>query len=240
MRKIVVFYAWQSDTVQKSNRYLIDGALRAAAKRVADSIPDVEVIVDSDTSGVPGTPPVTEILLGKIAACDIFIPDVSFVAETAAGKSIPNPNVMLEYGYALHAKTYTAMMPVMNTAFGPPQQLPFDMGHLRHPIQFHVEPTAGSVERSAVRQALSKELEEKLRLQIAATQPPRPAPLPFVATQPKNGLSRFRVRGESIGRLWHYMSRFGDDLGNDISRGWTDYAVTTYANRRSRQEVANS
>jgi hypothetical protein len=61
------------------------------------------------------------------AGGDIFIPDVSFVARTEAGKFIPNPNVMTEYGYALHAKPYSAMMPVMNIAFGPPEELPFDM-----------------------------------------------------------------------------------------------------------------
>jgi hypothetical protein len=99
MRKIVAFYAWQSDTVEKSNRYLIGTALKDAAKRITASTPDLEVIIDSDTSGAPGTPPITDTLLKKIAECDIFIPDVSFVAHTAAGKYVPNPNVMLEYGY---------------------------------------------------------------------------------------------------------------------------------------------
>jgi len=55
--------------------------------------------------------------------CDIFVPDVTIVARTEGGKSVPNPNVMYEYGYAWRAKTYVAMIPVMNTAFGLPQEL---------------------------------------------------------------------------------------------------------------------
>jgi hypothetical protein len=90
----------------------------------------------------------------------------------------------MEYGYALRAKTYTAMMPVMNTAFGPPEELPFDMGHLRHPIQYHAETTAKDAERRALRQGLSQQLEAKLRLQIAATQPAPPLPVPFPEATP--------------------------------------------------------
>lgn len=180
MRKIVAFYAWQSDTPEKFNRKLIRIALEDAAKRITnDPTIDVQLIVDYDTEGVPGTPPISQTILNKIDACDIFIPDVSFVARTEAGKFVPNPNVMTEYGYALHAKSHAAMMPIMNTQFGPPEELPFDMGHLRFPIQYHAEADAADGPRRAVRRALSQQLEEKLRLQIAATQPPAPEPTPF-------------------------------------------------------------
>lgn len=120
---------------------------------------------------------------------------------------------MTEYGYALCAKTHAAMMPVMNTAFGPPEELPFDMGHLRHPIQYNVDPTAKPAQRRAVRRALSKEFEEKLRLQIVATEPPRPAPAPFPKAEPKDGPARFRLAGEPIGNRWDS----GRGTGNSIS-----------------------
>lgn len=183
MRKITAFYAWQSDTPERFNRHLIRIALQDAAKRITDSMTDVELVVDYDTAGVPGQPPITETILRKIDACDIFIPDVSFVASMNGGKLVPNPNVMTEYGYALRAKTHAAMMPVMNTAFGPPSELPFDMGHLRHPMQYHVDPKAKPAQRRAVRQALSQQIEEKLRFQIVATQPPLIAPNPFRAAE---------------------------------------------------------
>jgi hypothetical protein len=53
----------------------------------------------------------------------------TFVASTEAAKLVPNPNVMLEYGYALCSKSHSVMIPVMNTAYGPAEQLPFDMKH---------------------------------------------------------------------------------------------------------------
>jgi hypothetical protein len=185
MRKIVAFYAWQSDTPEKFNRHLIRIALEDAAKRLTDDPTiDAQLIVDYDTEGVPGTPPISQTILNKIDACDIFIPDVSFVARTEAGKFVPNPDVMTEYGYALHAKSHAAMMPIMNTAFGPPEELPFDMGHLRFPAQYHVEADAADGQRRAVRRALSQQLEEKLRPQVIATRPALPTPKPFAEASP--------------------------------------------------------
>jgi hypothetical protein len=87
----------------------IRDALDEAAKRISeDSTLQVQLKIDADTEGLAGTPPVTEAILKKIPACDIFIPDVTFVARTDRGKRVPNPNVMTEYGYALSEKTHSA------------------------------------------------------------------------------------------------------------------------------------
>jgi len=127
MRKITAFYAWQSDTPGIINRNFIETALRDASQLItADPALNVELNVDSDTQGVPGTPPITDTILKKIDACELFIPDVTFVARTEGGKYVPNPNVMAEFGYALRAKTHSAIVTVMNTAIGPPEELPFD------------------------------------------------------------------------------------------------------------------
>jgi hypothetical protein len=170
MRKLTAFYAWQSDIPRDVNQDLIEIALKDAAKRITeDPSLGVELQVDSDTQGVPGTPPITDTILKKIESCDMFIPDVTFVARTEEGKYIPNPNVMAEFGYALRAKTHSAIVTVMNTAFGPPEKLPFDMGHLRHPIQYSLETAESDSLRRTVRADLSRKIEGKLRLQIAAT-----------------------------------------------------------------------
>jgi hypothetical protein len=109
-------------------------------------------------------------------ACDVFAPDVTFVARTAARKFLPNPNVMAEYGYALGQKKHGAMMPVMNTVFGPPDKLPFDMGHLRHPITYNAGVKADEAERRSAREGLEKDLEAALRLTIKSLPPPAPPP----------------------------------------------------------------
>ena len=125
--------------------------------------------IDADTEGVIGHVPVTETILKKIAACDAFVPDLTFVAQTPGGKLVPNPNVMLEYGYALRARSYSVMIPVMNTAYGPPEKLPFDMGHSRHPLQFELPITAANAERRSKRASLSQDFERILRQMMGAS-----------------------------------------------------------------------
>jgi hypothetical protein len=170
MREFVVFYAWQSDRPGEITRFVIRDALEVAAKNItSDASMKTHVRIDSDTQGVLGHVPVMDTILEKIDVCDAFVPDLTFVAVTEDGKHVPNPNVLLEYGYALHAKTHSIMIPVMNTEYGPPEKLPFDMGHRRHPITFHLPPTATSPERSKAERKLSQELEEILRRMIAAT-----------------------------------------------------------------------
>jgi len=168
MTEFVVFYAWQSDSLERLNRHLIRFALNLAARNISDDPAiGVRVRIDADTEGVLGHIPVTDTILKKIAVCDAFVPDLTFVAVTEAGKIVPNPNVMLEYGYALRAKSHSVMIPVMNAAYGPADKLPFDMGHLRHPLQYELPATATNAERRAVRKSLTEELERILRLMIA-------------------------------------------------------------------------
>jgi hypothetical protein len=164
--KLTVFYAWQSDTPLKYNKLLIKKALLDAALRINEdqNLGGAQIIIDSDTSGILGTPPVTETILNKIASADIFAPDLTFVATTANNKLIPNPNVMIEWGYALKSHGFKAMLPIMNTHFGEPSKLPFDMGHIRHPTQYTIDPiVTKDAERRATRTKLSETIEEILR-----------------------------------------------------------------------------
>jgi hypothetical protein len=215
-RQIVLFYAWQDDTDRRLNRHLIRIALESAAHKISSELDvGVDLKIDSDTEGVPGWAPITETILSKISRCDIFIPDLTFVATTSSGKLIPNPNVLFEAGYALRSHRYEGMMPIMNTAYGPPQNLPFDMAHLRHPITYHLAAGAKDAERCTVRNMLANELETKLRLQIAATQPPLPPPQPFQMAPSHDGPARFRPKGQPLGYKWD-MWPFGTGAEDEI------------------------
>ncbi|MEE3500925.1 hypothetical protein [Acidiphilium acidophilum] len=184
-RTVTVFYAWQSDRDQKGNRHFIRRALDDAAKRInEDGALGVEIKIDADTEGVLGMPAVTETILGKIRSSDIFVPDLTFVAETDAGKLTPNPNVMAEYGYALRALTFEAMMPVMNTHYGAPTKLPFDLGHVRHPTQYELPPGSLDGVRRAARATLSEKLEGILRLMAQNVLSKARSDNPFVPIAP--------------------------------------------------------
>jgi hypothetical protein len=162
-----VFYAWQSDRPSAVCRNFIQTALEAAAEGVG-ARHGVEIRIDSDTQGVPGTPAVSETILQKIDACDVFLADLSFVAETAAGKVSPNPNVLIEYGYALKAKGPRKVLLVMNTAFGAAEQLPFDLRHLRFPIRYDVAERIGDGERRRARGVLAEHLSTALESVLVA------------------------------------------------------------------------
>ena len=56
-----------------------------------------------------------------------FVADVSIVTPAGATRLIPNPNVLLELGYASKAIGWERIVMVANTAFGQPEELPFDL-----------------------------------------------------------------------------------------------------------------
>jgi hypothetical protein len=173
--QIKVFYSWQNDHPGKLGKDFIRAALESAAKRVgADR--QIEVVIDSDTQDVPGTPPINDVILKKIDAAEVFVADVTFVATSAAGKRIPNPNVMAEYGYALHAKRWNRILLAMNTAFGPPESLPFDLHHHRHPATYAVATEKPDDARRDARSKLADRFEVGLRAIIDDLVNNRPAP----------------------------------------------------------------
>jgi len=78
-----IFYSWQSDLPSKTNRGLIEEALRNAAKAVYKSkVFDVEPVVDRDTRGTPGSPDILTTILKKIEAASVFVADISIVTRS--------------------------------------------------------------------------------------------------------------------------------------------------------------
>jgi hypothetical protein len=161
-----VFYSWQSDRDAHVCGRFIALALTAALEALQPQFA-AELLLDSDTAGVAGTPPVSETILGKIRECDLFVGDVSFVGATAHGtKLLPNPNVMTEFGYARSVLDDQQIVLVMNTAFGPERDLPFDLAHLRHPVAYRLEDGATNGVRRQARTAFAAKLEPYLEASI--------------------------------------------------------------------------
>jgi hypothetical protein len=114
---------------------------------------------------VPGSPPIVETILRKIDNAAVFVPDLTFVGVRADNRPTPNPNVLIEYGWALKSLTYARIVPVMNIAFGKPtaESMPFDMRHLRYPITYECPDDLNDDARRQVRERLAGELERALR-----------------------------------------------------------------------------
>lgn len=180
-----VFFSWQSDRPPREGRNLIEKALEEAAKRIAaDSNIDEplrELSVDKDTKNVPGSPRIFETILSKIEDASVFVADLTFCGNRVGGAPIPNPNVLIEYGYALKVLGENRVLSVMNSAHGEAgrENMPFDLLNRRFPISYHLCDAASDDEIRDVRKQLCKELERALRAIIErAGFLKRPAPSP--------------------------------------------------------------
>jgi hypothetical protein len=206
-----VFFSWQSDRSPQEGRNLIESAIKSAIQKLGTDTEFVESLrdglsLDKDTKGVPGNPPIFETILKKIDQSAIFVPDLTSVANRAKEELIPNPNVLIEYGWALKSRGYHQIVPVMNVAHGDPKEfrLPFDMAHLRFPILYSMPDGSSASDRRAVQDELARTLEGAFRTILESeeflSQLPKPPALPpFPERQPLNGRARFRVAGKPLG-----------------------------------------
>jgi hypothetical protein len=155
-----VFYSWQSDLPNSTNRGFIEKALEGASRSIRhDSTIKVEPVVDRDTVGVPGSPDIVRTIFEKIDRADVIVCDVSII-NNGERRPTPNPNVLIELGYAIKSLGWQRIIMVMNTAFGEPDKLPFDL-RTHKCLTYH---TPGDAEnRASERQKLQNRLEGQLR-----------------------------------------------------------------------------
>lgn len=91
----VIFYSWQSDI--KAVKNYIQGSL----KTVKGDKYGLEIKIDHDTSGLPGSPKIEDAIIEKIKRSDIFVADVTIINQDYNGRKVCNPNVLLEPGVAI-------------------------------------------------------------------------------------------------------------------------------------------
>lgn len=157
-----IFYSWQSDLPNSTNRGLIQAALTKAASEIAsDGSIDVEPVVDRDTDGEPGAPDIAATIFEKISKSDAVVCDVSVVTPSGQRRQSPNPNVLVELGYAVGVLGWRRVILVVNTAYGPVESLPFDLR--THRILAY-ESRPDDTSRSGPRKELQRRLEGAIRL----------------------------------------------------------------------------
>lgn len=144
-----VFYSWQSDLPKKQNRFLIQNSLEKACTQLKSANGVLsESVIDRDTLGLAGSPHISEAIFGKIRDADAFIADVSIINsptssdlqqkslfegiyENSKNRLCPNPNVLVELGYAMAHLGNEALILIVNTYYGEVEDLPFDLRSLR-------------------------------------------------------------------------------------------------------------
>lgn len=210
-----IFYSWQSDKPPATNRTFVEKALEQALKELSTDAKILEperpdLVLEKDTKNVAGMPPIADTIFAKIDLAAAFVADMTFVASREKGGSVPNPNVLIEYGYARRALTHARLLAVMNVHYGKPSalSLPFDMIHVRWPVQYNLAPDASSGERTSQKKQLVSDLKSALGpiLQAALSQPVKTEPFELQAAL--DGPARFVPPGKPLGRI---RNRFGEE-----------------------------
>jgi hypothetical protein len=155
-----IFYSWQDDIDKEINRHFIKAALKKALNGLS-----AKFTIAEDMRDIPGTPILPDTLFSKIEKSYSFIGDISFCCKSDKRK-FPNPNVMLELGYAVKTLGWERIILVLNESTGSPSELPVDILDRRHPIIYNF--ALNESEKDISQRELSKDLCKALKVIIDA------------------------------------------------------------------------
>ncbi len=223
-----VFWSWQSDHDADISHYFVRDALNDAIKTLkepsaleepSDTDRRMQLHLDHDTKGKTGWVDITVAIFDKIEAAGVFIADVTPVAESKSkldkdGKEvglrpIMNPNVAVELGYALKALDWPKIIPIMNTAYGSVDRMPFDVDRSRRwAVTYNLKQGASKDEIKDVRKKLADEFAYALKSYLSA-----PVSQPaFEGTPPKIAPGLFFLNNETLGVIRNNPALQGREL----------------------------
>jgi hypothetical protein len=134
----------------------------------------VEPVVDRYTAGIPGSPDIAATIFAKIDSRDAFVCDVSIINEGSANRPTPNPNVLIELGYAIKHLGWHRIVMICNVVWGPVEQLPFDL-RMKRVVTYTARP--GDTDRATERRGLTgklagaiEEIYRHLSIQVSAAE----------------------------------------------------------------------
>jgi hypothetical protein len=161
-----VFYSWQSDLEPKVTRSFIKTSLEKAQTALRKKNYDFEL--QESARGVPGSPDIATVILERIKGADAAVFDVSIITPPDAARPAPNPNVLIELGYAAGVIGWGRVLMVFNEAFGgklaqpavPKEAFPFDLG-LKQVIPYKLA-QADDTEKLDIREHLAACLASRL------------------------------------------------------------------------------
>ena len=136
MKEFKLFFSWQSDD-NKTKKILSD-AIKKAVKDIR-VYHNYNITIEESTSNTSGSPQIVQTILDKIDSCDIFLADITPVCNyskqlgnnQSITKQVPNPNVLMELGYALSAVGMHYTICAAHQGEWNSNDLPFDINHNR-------------------------------------------------------------------------------------------------------------
>ena len=126
-----IFFSWQSDLDTKTHRNFIEKCVKKSIKSLnKENELHIFLEYDRDTLGLLGSPDISSSIFDKIKKCALFIADISNITSSAK-RSIPNPNVLIELGYAINILGWEKIICFFDINTGDIEQLPFDIRQKR-------------------------------------------------------------------------------------------------------------
>ncbi len=182
-----VFWSWQSDKPGKISRHFLKGVLEDALLQAGQDLDLNESdrpSLDHDTKGEAGLVSIPDSILAKIDAADVFVADLTPVAQSPEGRFVANPNVLIELGYAKKSLGPSQIILIWNAAWGGcnPEDLPFDLRHRRMPFTYSLDEAASSEEIVKAKSSLVSPLKGAL-----------------LASLSNNSIAREKSKREAIG-----------------------------------------
>lgn len=129
-----IFYSWQSDLPQENNQKAIRAVLRTVFTDIENEINNIALVLDEATRNTSGSPDIPATIFEKIPISDIFVCDLTTINSSAPIKQrrAPNPNVLIELGFAVATIGWERIIMLFNKAHGNfPDDLPFDIDRRR-------------------------------------------------------------------------------------------------------------
>lgn len=199
---VKVFWSWQSDTPGKTGRHLVRDALREAIEELkqdedVEEAAREELHLDHDVQNEPGTPEIANTILRKIEESAVVVADVTLVGQVSGeSKKLINSNVAIELGYAVKTLGWDRVLLVLNSRYGTPVDLPFDLRHRGGWVTFDLSPDADSTRIKTQKKLLRNSFVAKLK---HAIQIPAIVAAPQFEPTPSNGTrARYFNMGEAL------------------------------------------
>ncbi len=157
--KRTIFYSWQSDLPNKTNWTFIEDSIILATKELKKIQPiPININIDRATREDTGSPDITESIFSKISNSSVFVADISIVNSSDESiRKTPNPNVLIELGYAARTLGWEKIICIYNTDFGSFDDLPFDLRNRRimpYSLKDHV--------KSDIKRSLSHQIKKSI------------------------------------------------------------------------------
>ncbi|OJW00141.1 MAG: hypothetical protein BGO52_03375 [Sphingobacteriales bacterium 44-61] len=172
------------------NQKAIRNAIKKAALVIEEKEDNVHIVVDEATRNSPGSPEIPATIFAKITETDIFVADITTInSEKECTRKTPNPNVLIELGYAAATVGWDRVLMVYNKKYGSfPTDLPFDLDK-RRVIPFQVDGKNDSSGKGNLAAGIQAGLSN-----ILTTNPPKKRMLSSSAEQRKTHDTQILIR----------------------------------------------